>query len=70
MSRYGCAPPGGRAGLWWCGEGMCRLAELHLLAVVDALCGSVGDFGLHSPDSWLPADDPHRQEPSSPRPHL
>ncbi|MGY5052328.1 LysR family transcriptional regulator [Streptomyces sp. 900105755] len=30
-----------------------------VLAVVDALCDGVGDLGIHAPDAWLPADDPH-----------
>ncbi|MET7451585.1 LysR family transcriptional regulator [Streptomyces sp. NPDC005574] len=30
-----------------------------VLAVVDALCDDVGDLGLHAPDVWLPAADPH-----------
>ncbi|MEV5952259.1 LysR family transcriptional regulator [Streptomyces sp. NPDC051987] len=30
-----------------------------VLAVVDALCGGVGDLGIHAPETWLPADDPH-----------
>ncbi|MET9490764.1 LysR family transcriptional regulator [Nocardia sp. NPDC006630] len=32
-----------------------------VLAVVDALCDSVGDLGIHRPDAWLPDDDPHRR---------
>ncbi|WP_427918415.1 LysR family transcriptional regulator [Streptomyces sp. cg40] len=38
-------------------EGETRAA---VLAVVDALCGGVGDLGLRAPDAWLPAGDPHR----------
>ncbi|MEB3962019.1 LysR family transcriptional regulator [Streptomyces kunmingensis] len=30
-----------------------------VLAAVDALCDGVGDVGIHAPDAWLPADDPH-----------
>ncbi|MFL1898233.1 LysR family transcriptional regulator [Streptomyces tauricus] len=30
-----------------------------VLALMDALCDGVGDLGLHSPDAWLPEDDPH-----------
>jgi DNA-binding transcriptional LysR family regulator len=30
-----------------------------VLGVVDALCDDVGDLGIHAPDAWLPADDPH-----------
>jgi DNA-binding transcriptional LysR family regulator len=30
-----------------------------VLAVVDALCDGVGDLGIHTPDAWLPADDPY-----------
>jgi DNA-binding transcriptional LysR family regulator len=30
-----------------------------VLATVDALCDGVGDLGIHAPDAWLPADDPH-----------
>ncbi|MBO4253596.1 LysR family transcriptional regulator [Streptomyces griseorubiginosus] len=30
-----------------------------VLATVDALCEGVGDLGIHAPDAWLPADDPH-----------
>ncbi|MQY37421.1 HTH-type transcriptional regulator HdfR [Streptomyces sp. RB17] len=30
-----------------------------VLAAVDALCDGVGDLGIHAPDAWLPADDPH-----------
>jgi DNA-binding transcriptional LysR family regulator len=30
-----------------------------VLAVVDALTTGVGDLGLHTPDVWLPAHDPH-----------
>lgn len=30
-----------------------------VLVAVDALCEGVGDLGLHTPDAWLPADDPH-----------
>ena len=32
-----------------------------VLAVVDALTGGVGDLGIHRPDAWLPASDPHKQ---------
>ncbi|MDQ1033960.1 DNA-binding transcriptional LysR family regulator [Streptomyces sp. V3I8] len=31
-----------------------------VLALVDALCDGVGDLGIHAPDAWLPAGDPHR----------
>lgn len=31
-----------------------------VLALVDALCGGVGDLGIHAPDAWLPDGDPHR----------
>jgi DNA-binding transcriptional LysR family regulator len=30
-----------------------------VLGVVDALSEGVGDLGVHAPDAWLPADDPH-----------
>ncbi|WP_278195733.1 LysR family transcriptional regulator [Streptomyces cylindrosporus] len=30
-----------------------------VLAAVDALSDGVGDLGIHDPDAWLPADDPH-----------
>lgn len=30
-----------------------------VLATVDALCDGVGDLGIHAPDAWLPAGDPH-----------
>ncbi|MEU1342272.1 LysR family transcriptional regulator [Streptomyces sp. NPDC005827] len=30
-----------------------------VLATVDALCDGVGDLGIHTPDAWLPAGDPH-----------
>jgi DNA-binding transcriptional LysR family regulator len=32
-----------------------------VLAVVDALAGQAGDLGIHRPDAWLPASDPHKQ---------
>ncbi|MET9015792.1 LysR family transcriptional regulator [Streptomyces olivaceoviridis] len=32
-----------------------------VLDTVDALTDGVGDFGIHDPDAWLPADDPYRQ---------
>jgi DNA-binding transcriptional LysR family regulator len=34
-----------------------------VLATVDALTSRVGDLGLHTPDAWLPAHDPHRDQP-------
>lgn len=36
-------------------------ARAAVLGVVEALCEGIGDLGIHSPDAWLPADDPHRQ---------
>ncbi|MFE3055827.1 LysR family transcriptional regulator [Nocardia sp. NPDC059239] len=49
--------------IYWTWSLVWRSGEVRsaVLAVVDALCGGVGDLDLHSPDSWLPADDPHRQ---------
>jgi DNA-binding transcriptional LysR family regulator len=32
-----------------------------VLAVADALTDGVGDLGIHRPDAWLPASDPHEQ---------
>jgi hypothetical protein len=32
-----------------------------VLAVVDAVCDSVGDLGLDGPGFWLPSSDPHRR---------
>jgi DNA-binding transcriptional LysR family regulator len=32
-----------------------------VLAVVDTLTTGVGDLGIHSPDVWLPDDDPYKQ---------
>ncbi|MCX4097977.1 LysR family transcriptional regulator [Nocardia sp. alder85J] len=32
-------------------------------AAADAICRGVGDLGLTSPGTWLPADDPHRTGP-------
>jgi DNA-binding transcriptional LysR family regulator len=38
-----------------------------VLGVVEALRDGVGDLGIHGPDVWLPADDPHRSPgPSHP----
>ncbi len=31
-------------------------------AVVHTLTGDLGDLGIHAPDAWLPANDPHRHE--------
>jgi DNA-binding transcriptional LysR family regulator len=31
-----------------------------VLAVADALCDGIQDLGIHAPDAWLPAGDPHR----------
>jgi hypothetical protein len=31
-----------------------------VLGVVDALRDGAKDLGIHGPDAWLPADDPHR----------
>ncbi|MFJ2608971.1 LysR family transcriptional regulator [Streptomyces sp. NPDC091279] len=36
-----------------------REERAAVLAVVDALSAGVGDLGVHAPDAWLPADDPH-----------
>ncbi|HEX4087980.1 MAG TPA: LysR family transcriptional regulator [Trebonia sp.] len=36
-------------------------ARASVLAVADALCDGDRDFGIHGPDAWLPADDPHRR---------
>jgi DNA-binding transcriptional LysR family regulator len=30
-------------------------------AVVHTLTGDLGDLGIHTPDAWLPGNDPHRQ---------
>lgn len=32
-----------------------------VLAVADALTDGVGDLGIHRPNAWLPASDPHKQ---------
>ena len=32
-----------------------------VLDVVNALTNGVGDLGIHRPDAWLPASDPHKQ---------
>jgi DNA-binding transcriptional LysR family regulator len=32
-----------------------------VFAVVDALTGGVGHFGIHEPDAWLPDGDPYKQ---------
>lgn len=36
-------------------------ARAGVLAVADALCGSVAGPGLDRPDAWLPDGDPHRR---------
>ena len=35
--------------------------RVAVLAVVDALTDGVGDLGIHRPNAWLPASDPHKQ---------
>ncbi|MFI0732508.1 LysR family transcriptional regulator [Streptomyces sp. NPDC021225] len=42
--------------VWRSGE-----VRTSVLAVVDALCDGVGDFGIHGPDAWLPDGDPYRR---------
>ncbi|MFD5839968.1 LysR family transcriptional regulator [Streptomyces chartreusis] len=51
--------------VWWTWSLVRRENEPRagVLAVVDALCGGVGDLGIHTPDSWLPPDDPHVLRP-------
>ncbi|WP_369386772.1 LysR family transcriptional regulator [Streptomyces sp. CG1] len=36
-------------------------ARPAVLAVVDALCATLADLGIHGPDAWLPEGDPHRR---------
>jgi DNA-binding transcriptional LysR family regulator len=35
--------------------------RVAVLAVADALTDGVGDLGIHRPNAWLPASDPHKQ---------
>lgn len=37
-----------------------REVRTAVLAVVDALCEGIGDFGIHGADVWLPDGDPYR----------
>jgi DNA-binding transcriptional LysR family regulator len=48
--------------IYWTWSLVWRRTETHasVLAVVEALGGDVGDFGLDGPDVWLPEGDPHR----------
>ncbi|MGW7716147.1 LysR family transcriptional regulator [Streptomyces chartreusis] len=50
--------------VWWTWSLVRRENEPRagVLAVVDALCDGVG-LGIHTPDSWLPSDDPHTLRP-------
>lgn len=47
--------------VWWTWSLVWRASESRagVLAVADALCDGIGDLGIHTPDSWLPAGDPH-----------
>jgi DNA-binding transcriptional LysR family regulator len=49
--------------IYWTWSLVWRRGEVRaaVLAVIDALCGDDGDFGIHDPDAWLPAGDPHRR---------
>jgi DNA-binding transcriptional LysR family regulator len=48
--------------IYWTWSLVWRRSDVRaaVLAVVDALCDSVGDLGIHGPDAWLPVGDPHR----------
>jgi DNA-binding transcriptional LysR family regulator len=49
--------------IYWTWSLVWRAGETRatVLAVVDALCYRIGDFGIHGPAAWLPDGDPHRQ---------
>jgi hypothetical protein len=53
--------------LYWTWSLVWRRGEVRTsaLAVVSALCGDNGDFGIRGPDAWLPEGDPHRREPGN-----
>jgi DNA-binding transcriptional LysR family regulator len=48
--------------VYWTWSLVWRREELRpaVLSTVDALTEGVGDFGIHTPDAWLPDGDPHK----------
>jgi DNA-binding transcriptional LysR family regulator len=52
----------------WTWSLVMRRSEIRsaVLAVADVLCDRVGDLGIHAPDAWLPAGDPHRSDAAHP----
>lgn len=49
--------------IYWTWSLVWRVGEVRaeVLAVVDALCDGVGDFGVNGPGAWLPSGDPNRK---------
>jgi hypothetical protein len=49
--------------VYWTWSLVWRRGEVRaaVLATIDALTEHVTDMGIHDPDAWLPAADPHRR---------